>query len=181
MCAKLFQNILFSKPFSNMQNLNKIKYFTPGKMHRKTYSFTSLILHPGKITWPQECMAGAGGQGGLLMLSLLFFLAEVAWSACMQQHMQQHAEHAISFAFWKICHFAVIFPSCKILQQNEKFSCQQNPTAKFDIFKPRKCEIFKLILQQCQIWCFAESKRDLKTLRKLHRVRWFPIIMSHDV
>src|SRR6266446_5256329 len=54
-CAKLFQNILFSKPFSNMQNLNKIKYFTPGKMHRKTYSFTSLILHPGKITWPQEC------------------------------------------------------------------------------------------------------------------------------
>ena len=36
--------------------LNKIKYFTPGKMHRKTYSFTSLILHPGKITWPQECL-----------------------------------------------------------------------------------------------------------------------------
>src|SRR6267143_502535 len=54
--AKLFQNISFSKPFSNMQNLNKIKYFTPGKMHRKTYSFTSLILHPGKITWPQECI-----------------------------------------------------------------------------------------------------------------------------
>src|SRR6266567_5626096 len=58
-CAKLFQNILFSKPFFNMQNLNKIKYFTPGKMHRKTYSFTSLILHPSKITWPQECLHNA--------------------------------------------------------------------------------------------------------------------------
>src|SRR6266699_2377067 len=45
-----------------------------------------------------------------------------------------HAERAISFAFWKICHFAVIFPSFKILQQNEIFSCQENPTAKFDIF-----------------------------------------------
>src|SRR6266567_5775638 len=58
MC-KIVQNILFSKPFSNMQNLNKIKYFTPGKMHRKTYSITSLILHPGKITWPQECLVHA--------------------------------------------------------------------------------------------------------------------------
>src|SRR6266446_6917956 len=66
-CAKLFQNILFSKPFSNMQNLNKIKYFTPGKMHRKTYSFTSLILHPGKITWPQEWLS-------LLSISLLICL-----------------------------------------------------------------------------------------------------------
>jgi hypothetical protein len=42
--------------FCNMQNLNKIKYFTPGKMHCKTYSFTSLILHPRKITWPQQWM-----------------------------------------------------------------------------------------------------------------------------
>src|SRR6266446_1532299 len=70
---------------------------------------------------------------------------QCVFSDTCSDHMQRHAERAISFAFWKICHFAVIFPSCKILQQNEKFSCQQNPTAKFDLFKAGKCENFKLI------------------------------------
>jgi hypothetical protein len=37
-----------------MQNLREIKYFASWKTHCKTYSFTSLILYPCKITWPQE-------------------------------------------------------------------------------------------------------------------------------
>ncbi len=86
----------------------------------------------------------------IYVLSLKWHDQRVFSDTC-SDHMQRHAERAISFAFWKICHFAVIFPSCKILQQNEKFSCQQNPTAKFDLFKAGKCENFKLILQQCQI------------------------------
>ena len=40
--------------FSNIQNLKKIKYFASGKTCCKTYNFMLLILHPCKITWPQE-------------------------------------------------------------------------------------------------------------------------------
>jgi len=61
MCKIVPKYLVFQAVFQHA-NLNKIKYFTPGKMHRKTYSFTSLILHPCKITWPQEC-------GGIFFLS----------------------------------------------------------------------------------------------------------------